>query len=222
MLPLQQKTLQTPAEGNGRFPSISSLLKRSEVSLHVYNGVTQPHRVHDGAWVISFSRAVHLHIHTRSSMMHIHPVSTSTQDKYGNENVNKQKWNHIAPWERKHYRTITSVAMREGWREVVGCIYSLLIHSHPSSGDGSLLWSSASHRCVLFAHKIMVVTRQIRNRLQEERKFDWNVTLIHRIWSFPVGLLLTLAWGRRTGELFCLTSAGMHLLSNITISRTEV
>lgn len=28
-------------------------------------------------------------------------------------------------------------------------------------------------------------TRQIRNRLQEVRKFDWTGTLIHKIWQFP-------------------------------------
>lgn len=49
MLPPRQKSLQNPAEGNGRFPSVSMLLKRSEVGLQVYNGVTQPHRVHGGA-----------------------------------------------------------------------------------------------------------------------------------------------------------------------------
>lgn len=100
MLPLHCKCLQTPAEGNGRFHSISALLKRSEVSLQVYNGVTKPHRVHDGAWVISFSEAFHLHIHTLGSVR-AHPVSVSTQNKYGNEWINKQKWNHIALWERK-------------------------------------------------------------------------------------------------------------------------
>lgn len=156
ILPLRHKSLQTPAEGNGRFPSISSLLKRSEVNLQVYNGVMQPHREHDGAWVISFSEAFHLHMHARSSM-HAHPVSASTQDKYGNERINKQKWNHIAPWERKHDRAVTSVAGREVRREVVGCIYSSLIHFHPSSGDGSLMWSFASHRCVRSTQKMTVV-----------------------------------------------------------------
>lgn len=117
--------------------------------------------------------------------MRAHAVSASTQDKYGNERINKQNWNHIAPWERKHYRAITSVAMREGWREVVGRIYSLLIHFHPSSGDGSLPWSFASHRCVRSSHLMTVVQGWSGNRLQEARTFDWNVTLIHKIWYFP-------------------------------------
>lgn len=135
MCPLHQKSLQTPAKGNGRFPFISSLLKRSEVGLRAYNGVTEPHRVHD-AGVISFSKAFHLHKRPCSSV-HAHLVSVSTQDEWGNERINKQKWNHTAPWERKNDQAITSVAEREGQREVVGCIYPLLIYFHPSSGSGS-------------------------------------------------------------------------------------
>lgn len=103
--------LQAPAEGNGRVPFISSRLKRSQVDLRVYNGVTEPHRVHDRAGVISFSDALHLHMHKRTSP-HAHLVSASTQDKWRNERINKQEWKHTAPWEREHDLAATSVATR--------------------------------------------------------------------------------------------------------------
>lgn len=47
-LPLHQESLRTSAEGNGRFPLISSLLQRSKVVLQIYNGVTEPRRLKTG------------------------------------------------------------------------------------------------------------------------------------------------------------------------------
>lgn len=141
----------------GGFPPFHRFSKGQRSASRFTMGSRNPIVCMTVAWVISFSEALHLHIHTRELHCAQHPVSASTQDKYGNEWINKQKWNHIAPWERKHDRAATSVAMREGRREVVGCIYSMLIHFHPSSGDGSLPWSFASRRCVRSAPRMTVV-----------------------------------------------------------------
>ncbi len=132
--------------------------------------------------------------------------------------TNKQKWNHIAPWERKHDRAVTSVAMREGMKG--SCwVYLFIADAFPS-----IFWWRKSPVELCLTQMCPLCSwddggaRQIRNRLQEARKFDWNVTLIHKIWDS----LLTFAWGRRMEELFGLTSAGVHLLSNnITMSRAR-
>lgn len=101
-------------EGNGRFPFISSLLKRSEVGLQIYNG---GHATPSCAWRSLGNLFWRDLPPTRTYARLLVPVSATTHDQYRNHCINKQKWNHIAPWERKHRRAVTSVAVREGWMD---------------------------------------------------------------------------------------------------------
>lgn len=165
----------------GGFPPFHRFSKRSEVSLQVFNRVKKPHRVHDGAWVISFSEAFHLHINTPGSVRAL-PVPASTQDKYGNEWINKQKWNHIAPWER-NTPSSCNICCNKGGMKGSCWVYLFIADTFPS-----IFWWRKSpvelwltQMCPLCSYDDGG-TGQIKNRLQEARKFEGNVTLIHKIW----------------------------------------
>lgn len=110
-------------------------------------------------------------------------------------------------------KAVTSVAMREGWMKASCWVYLFVADTFQS-----IFWSPVELWLTQMCppHKFDDGgTRDIRNRLQEGRKFDWSVTLIHKKLDYFLRNTADVHMGGGdVEELFSLTLTGFHLLSH--------